>query len=151
MTIAKIAVSAATYAIDKPYSYRVPPGLEETLRPGMRVLVPFGRGNRRSEGLVLSLAREPDAKGLKQVAAQLDEEPVLDSQGIRLALWLRERCFCTVYTAVTSMLPTGLWYALKDKYALVPGLPRETAWELAGRSPGAKKVLDLESTPDVKL
>lgn len=143
MTIAKIAVSAATYAIDKPYSYRVPPSLAETLRPGMRVLVPFGKGNRRREGLVLSLSQEAAAKGLKPVATQLDEQPVLDAQGIRLALWLRERCFCTVYAAVTSMLPTGLWYSLRDKYTLVPGLPRETAWELAGRSSGAKTVLEL--------
>ena len=38
--IAKIAVSAATYAIDKPYSYAIPP--EMNLEPGMRVTVPFG-------------------------------------------------------------------------------------------------------------
>ena len=35
--IAKIAVSAAVYAIDKPYSYAVPPGM--TLLPGVRVMV----------------------------------------------------------------------------------------------------------------
>ena len=40
--IAQIAVSAAVYAIDKPYSYAVPPGME--LMPGERVMVPFGRG-----------------------------------------------------------------------------------------------------------
>lgn len=45
--IAKIAVSAALFAIDKPYSYEIPPEL--TLEPGMRVLVPFGRGNRSCE------------------------------------------------------------------------------------------------------
>ena len=33
--IAKIAVSAATYAIDKPYSYKIPEGM--TLQPGQRV------------------------------------------------------------------------------------------------------------------
>ena len=51
--IARIAVSAATFAIDKPYSYHVPEDL--ALKPGMRVTVPFGRGNRRSEGVVLTL------------------------------------------------------------------------------------------------
>ena len=48
--VAKIAVSAANFAIDKPYSYRVPQ--EMTLLPGMRVMVPFGRGNRHCEGVV---------------------------------------------------------------------------------------------------
>ena len=37
--IAKIAVSAATFAIDKPYSYRIPGGM--TLLPGQRVQLPF--------------------------------------------------------------------------------------------------------------
>ena len=55
MTVAKIALSAATFAIDRPYSYRVPPALAGVLQPGMRVLVPFGTGNRTSEGLVLSV------------------------------------------------------------------------------------------------
>ena len=52
--IAKIAVSAATFAIDKPYSYAIPEGM--VLEPGQRVTVPFGRGNRQSEGVVLSIA-----------------------------------------------------------------------------------------------
>ena len=51
--IAKIAVSAANFAIDKPYSYFVPEGVE--LQPGIRVTVPFGRGNRTCEGVVLSV------------------------------------------------------------------------------------------------
>ena len=55
--IAKIAVSAALFAIDKPYSYEIPPEL--TLEPGMRVLVPFGRGNRSCEGIVLQVEDAP--------------------------------------------------------------------------------------------
>ena len=39
--IAKVAVSAANFAIDKPYSYRVPEGM--SLAPGHRVTLPFGR------------------------------------------------------------------------------------------------------------
>ena len=51
--IAKIAVSAATYAIDKPYSYKIPEGM--TLQPGQRVQLPFGRANKRTEGVVLTV------------------------------------------------------------------------------------------------
>ena len=65
--IAKIAVSAATFAIDKPYSYLVPAGM--ALQPGMRVQVPFGRGNRRTEGVVLSVEQgtEEGCRGLKVI------------------------------------------------------------------------------------
>ena len=52
--IGKIAVSAAVFAIDKPYSYRIPDGM--TLQPGHRVQLPFGRANKMTEGIVLSLS-----------------------------------------------------------------------------------------------
>ena len=102
-TVAKIALQAATYAIDKPYDYQVPPELLDTLRPGMRVVVPFGAGNRRTEGIVLALeGGYPDDPRRKSILTVLDEEPVLDGEALRLALWMRERWFCTVYDAARS-------------------------------------------------
>ena len=122
-TVAKIALQAATYAIDKPYDYQVPPELLDTLRPGMRVVVPFGAGNRRTEGIVLALeGGYPDDPRRKSILTVLDEEPVLDGEALRLALWMRERYFCTVYDSVKAMLPAGLYYALKDCVSLSPDL-----------------------------
>ena len=63
--VAKIAVSAAVYSIDRPYSYLVPAPLEDKLLPGVRVTVPFGKGNRRSEGIVLSVSGEAERDKLK--------------------------------------------------------------------------------------
>ncbi len=135
--IAKIAVSAATYAIDKPYSYFIPNGME--LVPGMRVLVPFGRSNRRAEGVVLSV--EPGLNdGLKAVESALDEAPLLDDTMLRLAAFLRDRYFCTFYDAVRSMLPAGLWFQTKDTYALT----EDRSWEgKTLRNPDAAAVLIL--------
>ena len=117
--IAKIAVSAATFAIDKPYSYHVPEDL--ALAPGMRVTVPFGRGNRRSEGVVLTL-EEGEDRNLKAVERSLDEEPVLSPYGLRLAAFLRERYFCTFYDAIRAMLPGGLWFKEQASVALTEDL-----------------------------
>ena len=47
--VAKIAVSAATYWLDKPYDYLIPSELEEKAVPGTRVYVPFSRGNRKTD------------------------------------------------------------------------------------------------------
>ena len=113
--IARIAVSAATFAIDKPYSYHVPEDL--ALAPGMRVTVPFGRGNRRSEGVVLTVEDGED-RNLKAVERSLDEEPVLSPYGLRLAAFLRERYFCTFYDAIRAMLPGGLWFKEQTSVAL---------------------------------
>ena len=102
--IAKIAVSAANFAIDKPYSYFIPEDM--ALQPGQRVTVPFGRGNRRCEGVVISVeAGESD--GLKAVASKLDDTPVLSLRMLRLAAFMRERSFCTLFDCLKVMLPAG--------------------------------------------
>ena len=113
--IAKIAVSAANFAIDKPYSYRIPEGM--TLQPGQRVQLPFGRGNRRCEGIVLAVEPGEEA-GLKAVERCLDDTPILTDRQLRLAAFLRERYFCTYYDAVRAMLPAGLWFQTKETFAL---------------------------------
>ena len=113
--IAQIAVSAAIYAIDKPYSYWIPPQL--SVAPGMRVLVPFSQGNRRVEGMVLAVT-DGEETGLKSVAAVLDETPVLSESLLHLAAFLRERYFCTFYDAVKAMLPAGLWFSVQEEWTL---------------------------------
>ena len=144
--IAKTVLSAATYAIDRPYDYLIPDDLTG-LPPGVRVIVPFGVGNRRVEGLVLAVEeRDGVDKPLKSILTRLDEEPVLHEEGIHLALWIRERWFCTVYDAARAMLPAGLYYALQDCYQLSEGMERETALEAAGRSGNERKIIDLISS-----
>ena len=118
MTVAKIVVAAAVYAIDKPYDYSVPDALLDKTVPGVRVVVPFGRGNRRSEGLVISLEEGKPRSGLKSVETVLDDGALLDGTMLRLAAFLRERYFCTFFDAIRAMLPAGLWFHARDKIVL---------------------------------
>ena len=137
--IAKIAVDAASFAIDKPYSYFVPADMR--VLPGVRVQVPFGRGNRRTEGVVLSV--EPgENTGLKCIERCLDETPVLSGEMLRLAAFLRERCFCTFYEAIRAMLPAGLWFQTKETYSLT----EDRSWQgKTLRVPYADTLLQLLS------
>ena len=138
--IAKIAVSAATFAIDKPYSYSVPQGMEPAV--GQRVVVPFGQGNRRTEGVILALEEGCQEK-LKAIDRLLDPEPVLDDGMLRLAAFIRERYFCTFYDAIRAMLPAGLWFREKNTYSLT----EDRTWETAAiRQPDALAVLRLLSS-----
>ena len=137
----KVAVSAAPYSIDKPYSYLVPDALVAAAVPGVRVMVPFGRGNKESEGLILARVQEPKLPGSKVIRQILDSEPVLDKAGIDLALWMRGRYFCTVFEAVKTILPAGLWYGLREIWSLA--MAPEAARSAAVGIPGAWQVLDL--------
>ena len=135
--IARVAVDAANFAIDKPYSYFVP--LDMKLCSGMRVQVPFGRGNRRTEGIVLSV-EEGDSTGLKCVERSLDDEPVISRYMLKMAAFLRDRYFCTFYDAVKTMLPAGLWFQTKETY----GLTKDRSWEEKNlRIPHAADILRL--------
>ncbi len=153
--IAKIAVSAATYWIDKPYDYLVPEEYADTVRVGMRVFVPFGKGNRRSEGIILRLSDRSEYGKTKAIIALPDAEPVLSEEQIKLALFMRERFFCTVYDAAKAMLPAGLWFddegkrRVKDRHIEMAHLAvtTEDAMDLAEkkrrRSPQQAAILDM--------
>ena len=135
--IGKIAVSAAVFAIDKPYSYRIPEGM--TLYAGHRVQVPFGRGNKAAEGIVLSV--EPgEEEGLKAVQRVLDDEPLVSGHQLRLAAFLRERYFCTFFDAIRAMLPAGVWFHTKASFSLTD----DRSWKTAAiRKEAALEILQL--------
>ena len=135
--IAKIAVSAANFAIDKPYSYRIPENM--ALQSGQRVTVPFGRGNRRCEGVVLAL--EPgDENNLKAVEQILDPESVVSDYQLRMAAFVRERYFCTFYDALRTMLPAGLWFQTRATVTLTD----DRSWNgKTIKNPDAQRILTL--------
>ncbi len=125
--IVKVAVSAAPYHIDKPYDYLVPADMADAAIPGVRVTVPFGRGNKPSEGLILARGEGGKSRGLKALSAVLDRSPVLEGPELALALWMRQRYFCTMFEAARTMLPAGLWYRLQEIWRLQAELSPETA------------------------
>lgn len=153
--VAKIAVSAATYWIDRPYDYLIPEELAGKACPGVRVYVPFARGNRRSEGIILAVSDHSEFTKLKYISSLLDEAPVLSPEQIKLALFMRERFFCTVYDAVKSILPAGLWFdeegrrRVNDKTVEMArlALPSEDAAVIAEnkrrRSPQQAAILEM--------
>ena len=139
--IARIAVDGLLYAIDKPYSYLLPPALASA-RPGCRVSVPFGSGNRLREGMILVIEPGEDAS-LKTVTELLDPEPILSERMLRLAAFVRERYFCTAYEAIRAMLPAGLWLQSRAVYAL-KRLPKDWAAKLQDEPLSARLITLLQ-------
>ncbi len=125
-TVAKVAVEQAAYHFDKLYSYRLTPDLCDAA-VGCRVLVPFGKGNRFRQGIIVERVEEESqgAQSLKAVLSVLDEKPVLNDEFMALVRWMKERTFCTVFDAVRAVLPTGLYWNVKPIYRPVEPLPEE--------------------------
>ena len=101
--IAKIAVEKAAFHFDKLYDYYIPDSLGSIER-GCRVIVPFGGGNRKTQGIIMDFGETPNVAKLKPVFSALDKQPLLNDELLELAVWLKERTFCSVFDAVKATL-----------------------------------------------
>ena len=115
MQIANIIVDVPTMQTNSPYSYLVPKDLQSSLSKGMRVVVPFGKGNRKIEGFVVGI--EPltnqDPAKLKEISSIMDFEPVLDEELLDLSKWLADKTYAFRISCLLTMLPN----VMKAKYA----------------------------------
>lgn len=110
--VAKVIVDVPTMQTDQPFTYLVPENLNEQLAVGMRVEVPFGNGNRHVQGFVLAI--EPVAATvldetnvqLKELVAVLDLKPVLNTEMLALADYMKEKTFAFKITCLQTMLPS---------------------------------------------
>ncbi len=108
---ALIAVEGVVYHFDMPYSYKIPFELESKAKQGCRVMVPFGNGNRKKQGLILSVKPLFEAENrdkLKSISSVIDDKPLFDEDMISLVFWLKENTFCTLFEAAKAMLPAGI-------------------------------------------
>lgn len=115
---AAVAVENTLYAFDTLYSYEIPGELSERVIEGVRVVVPFGRGNKKRIGLVISVTEELPASKTKAIYGAVDKHPVLNRELLRLCVWIRDNTFCTYFDAFRTILPPGLGYSLKTLYEL---------------------------------
>ncbi|MBE6787579.1 MAG: primosomal protein N' [Ruminococcaceae bacterium] len=113
-TVVKVALQGATFAYDKLYSYAVPSNL--SVMAGCRVLVPFGKANLKKQGMVFEVL-EDDTQKLKPILSVIDNEPVLNSEFLKMCEYMHNTVFCNYYDAVNAMLPTGITHKLVNFYS----------------------------------
>jgi len=115
---AETSVDGVLPSFDKTYAYLIKENSGE-IRVGMRVLVPFGMGNKPKMAIVTGITDiRPDAKKIKAIMRAVDEEPIITEEMLKVAFWLKDRTFCTVYEAVKAMLPSGINYKTVVSYSL---------------------------------
>ncbi len=141
VAVVKIAVDQATFSFDKLYSYLWPADLGQP-QVGVRVLVPFGGGNRTRQGLVMEWEEMSDIAGLKSVLSVMDKSPLLSPEMVELARFMQERTFCTLFDAVRAMLPTGLYMQVKAVLRPAADIPPEVLDTL---TPNQRQILAFVS------
>ncbi|MDR0614841.1 MAG: primosomal protein N', partial [Lactobacillales bacterium] len=84
---AHIIVDIPAFQTNQPYTYLIPKKFEKVLIIGMRVSVPFGKGNRLIQGFVVDIFHKdiPPAYEIKEIQTILDLTPVLNQELLQLA------------------------------------------------------------------
>ena len=124
--VAKIYVDKAVYSFDRAFDYLIPEELAHTLKRGCRVLVPFGNGNRKRQGMVYALSNEiPEGVKLKPILHQLDEQPVFTQEMFAIAEFMVKNTFCTFYDAVKTILPNAFGVEVTRHYVLAKRFDEE--------------------------
>ncbi|MBR6533762.1 MAG: primosomal protein N', partial [Clostridia bacterium] len=83
---------------------------------GCRVVVPFGKGNLKKQGMVFEID-ESDIDKLKPILSVIDKEPVLNQESLKMCEYMHETVFCNYYDAVNIMLPSGITHRLLNFYS----------------------------------
>ena len=118
--VAKVAISRAAYSFDCEYSYSVPSEFSDRVKRGIRVIVPFGKGNKTSIGLVTRTYLEAEYnEKLKPISSLAEEESLVTDEMMKIIFWLKENTFCTFFDAYKSVVPTGFSYSISKHFNLV--------------------------------
>lgn len=114
---ANIIVDISHEKVDRPFQYRVPEALEGALSVGMRVQIPFGKGNRMRTGYVIELTDEAEfpPEKMKEIAGCLNEPQDSRQRLIALAAWMKSQYGSTMIQALKTVLPARRKVALKEK------------------------------------
>ncbi|PJN87093.1 primosomal protein N' [Bacillus sp. mrc49] len=116
MDIASVIVDVPAKQTDREFDYRIPEKWKQVIKPGMRVIVPFGP--RMVQGFVTGVKDESDFSKLRHIKEPMDLEPILNEELLRLGNWLTNEAMCFRISALQAMLPA----AMKAKYEKVINL-----------------------------
>ncbi|USK76475.1 primosomal protein N' [Peribacillus frigoritolerans] len=113
MDIASVIVDVPAKQTDREFDYRIPGKWNQVIKPGMRVIVPFGP--RMVQGFVTGLKANSDFAKLRFIKEPMDLEPILNDELLQLGDWLTKEAMCFKISALQAMLPA----AMKAKYEKV--------------------------------
>ena len=114
--------------LDKIFQYRIPERLEHEVEAGMAVVVPFGKGNRKTKGYVTALSKtcDYDISKVKEIADISRSGVEIEAKLIALAAWMKSNYGGTMLQSLKTVLPIKEKENIKVKKRLRLLIDRET-------------------------
>ena len=123
--IAEVVINSFSRATDNIYHYAVPASLKDVVKVGMRVTVPFGRGNKTVEAFVLGLTDKSEFSSLKEILCADDTYCYFTHNDVELIRFMVHRYFCSYISAIKLVVPSGLGTIFKKMISLNSELSAE--------------------------
>ena len=132
MIYADIIIDISSDKLDRSFQYCVPAHLEQEIKLGMVVSIPFGNSNQLRKGYVTGLSQEAkvDPSMLKEIAGCCSAEETTESRLIALAAWMKENYGSTMIQALKTVLPIKEKIRAKEKRYLSLSISEEKAAEI---------------------
>ena len=102
---AEVIINSNARALNKCFDYIVPKELENSIKLGARVFVPFGNGKKLEDGFVINLKEESEFANKEIAKIQIEE--ILTEDNIILAKLMARKYFCNISDCIKLMLPPG--------------------------------------------
>ena len=134
---AQVIVDVPAMQTNRPYTYELLQELQDQAQVGMRVIVPFGKGERQIQGFIVGLTDEYElAIAPKRVTSLMDLAPVLNNEALQLADWLAQKTFSFKIRCLQVMLPNVMRASYSKSLRLLSAveLPQELNSLFAGGS-----------------
>ncbi|MBE6038758.1 MAG: primosomal protein N' [Anaerofustis stercorihominis] len=124
----KVFLENNSVAVDHVFEYKVPEKFSRMIKPAMRCVVPFGKGNKLTQAFVVCVENhsEYDESKLKEIEDVIDVAPIIPEYLIDVAYYLREEYFCTFSEALRTVLPSGERIVKKLSYVITDKQPVES-------------------------
>ena len=132
MIYADIIIDISSDKLDRSFQYCVPAHLEQEIKLGMVVSIPFGNSNQLRKGYVTGLSQEAkvDPSRLKEIAGCCSAEETTESRLIALAAWMKENYGSTMIQALKTVLPIKEKIRAKEKRYLSLSISEEKTAEI---------------------
>lgn len=139
---ADVIVDISHEKLDRAFQYRVPEHLRGKLAVGMRVAIPFGKGDRQIQGYCIGLGEQCkfDPQRIKDIAGIKSLQEDTEGRSVALAAWMREQYGSTMIQALKTVLPARKEVKKLEKRVILRLLGKEEVRSLLGESLRKKQV-----------
>ena len=116
---ANVIVLSNSKALDNLYTYEITNEYTNKSIIGLKVLVPFGRGDALREAFVFETSDICDYNRIKKIEYYLDDDISLSINDIHLIKFMKNEYLCTYSEALQLIVPSGTKLKRTIKYKIV--------------------------------